>query len=374
MSIKLGRSLYFNNLDASRFFAFILVFLAHCFVTTDPEIKSTLVFQSVYKWGKVGVLGLEYFFVLSSFLISFVILEEKKQTKSFHLRNFLIRRSLRVWPLYFLIIGIGLLITSLPFLNAGVNPLPPWPYLFFFLVNFYSINYGTEFLFFIAFLWSISIEEQFYLIWSLFMKFIRIQFPVFCFLLILASLLFRFLFSADSSMLYFHTISALGNFGIGGLLAYGMFTKNKFILKMKAIKSRWVWTLYLLMFLSIIFYHQLMNIAFFIVFARLYFSLLFAWYILDQTWGENKIFEGGKIELFNYLGKISYGLYCFHGVVITLFIVVMRHFDIPQSMGMVFILFPVAIFCTTILISHLSYRYFERYFLKLKAKFYTFNP
>jgi len=374
MTSELDRSLYFKNLDASRFFAFILVFLAHCFVTTDPIIESNWAFQRIYAWGKVGVLGLEYFFVLSSFLISIVILEEKKQTSNFHLGNFLIRRSLRVWPLYFLIIGIGLIITSFPQLIVGVNPLPPWPYLFFFLVNFYIIQHGTEFLFFIAFLWSISIEEQFYLIWSLFMKFIRLRFPVFCLLMILTSVVFRFLFSENSDMLYFHTISALGNFGIGGLLAYGMFKKHNIILKIKALKTMWVKALYTLMLLSIAFYHQLMSFESFAIFSRLFYALFFSWYILDQTWGENRVFEGGKIKFFNYLGKISYGLYCYHGVVITLLIVILRNITIPQSLGMVFVLFPFIIICVTVLLSHLSYRYFERYFLKLKSKFYTFKP
>ncbi len=166
--------------------------MGHCFVTTDAVTESTHIFQSIYQWGKIGILGLEYFFVLSSFLISFIILEEKEQTNGFNISNFLIRRTLRVWPLYFLILGIGFLLSVFAmYLNVELSPLPEWPYLLFFLVNFYIISHGSEFLFFIAFLWSISVEEQFYIIWSFFMKFIHKYFVLFCFALVIVSLVFR---------------------------------------------------------------------------------------------------------------------------------------------------------------------------------------
>jgi peptidoglycan/LPS O-acetylase OafA/YrhL len=362
-------------LDASRFFAFVLVFLGHCFVSTSPAIRSSGLFQSVYDWGKVGVLGLEYFFVLSSFLISIIILEEKDQTATFNISNFLIRRSLRVWPLYFLILLIGFsVITAAQYVNLDVNPLPPWPYLFFFLVNYYIISHGTEFLFFIAFLWSISVEEQFYLIWSVFMKFIHRYFALFCITLILISLIFRFYYATDDANLYFNTISALGNFGIGGLLALAVFKKHRIIESIISWKKPYVISIYLLILLSVAFYHQLMALDNFRIAGRLIYSLLFAYLILEQSMGKHHWFNFGRISLFNYLGKISYGLYCFHGVIITLFLQIIRKTSPEQSYLDVFLLFPLIIFILTMLLSHLSYRYFELYFLNLKQKFYTFQP
>jgi peptidoglycan/LPS O-acetylase OafA/YrhL len=349
--------------------------MGHCFVTTDESTASTEVFQSIYQWGKMGILGLEYFFVLSSFLISIIILEEKDQTNDFNISNFLIRRTLRVWPLYFLILGIGFLLSIIAaFLNMDLSPLPEWPYLLFFLVNFYIISHGSEFLFFIAFLWSISVEEQFYIIWSFFMKFIHKYFSLFCFILVIVSLIFRFYYLQDSAMLYFHTVSALGNFGIGGLIAVGMFEKNKVIDRISNIPKLGVALIYLLMFLTVAFYHELMTYDLFRIFERIIYSLFFAFFILDQTIGKNRLFNCGKFSIFNYFGKISYGLYCYHGVVITIFLKII-YFSFPsQPLPIVLLVFPPVIFAFTILLSHLSYRYFERYFLNLKQKFYTFQP
>jgi len=371
----LDKRLYFKNLDASRFFAFLLVFLAHCFVTTDKNTESSPIFQSIYQWGKMGILGLEYFFVLSSFLISIVILEEKKQTNQFNISNFLIRRTLRVWPLYFLILGIGFLLSVLAFFfNVELSPLPNWPYLLFFLVNFYIISHGSEFLFFIAFLWSISVEEQFYLIWSVFMKFIHKYFALFCLILVLTSLVFRVYFLQDSAMLYFHTISALGNFGIGGLIALALFNKYPIIERISNMPKTGLILIYLLMFSTIVLYHELMAFDLFRILERIIYSLFFAFFILDQTNGKNRIFNCGKVSLFNYFGKISYGLYCYHGVVITIFLKVIYTSFPSQPLPIVLVVFPIIIFVFTILFSHLSYRFFERYFLNMKQKFYTFQP
>lgn len=349
--------------------------MAHCFVSTDSGIINDPYFQSVYEWGKVGFLGLEYFFVLSSFLISIIILEERNQTSDFKIINFIVRRALRVWPLYFLIVFTGYIIVfAANLIGTEISPLPPFPYLFLFLVNFYIISHGSEFLFFIAFLWSISVEEQFYLLWSFCMKYIHKFFVHFCVFLIAISLIFRYIYIDSSPNLFFHTISAFGNFGTGGLLAYYMYTKKKFIYKIAGFSGIIVGFIYIALIFLIAFYHKFMEIEIFRLFSRIIYSLFFAYIILEQSSGKNRIFSFGKFPVLDYLGKISYGLYCFHGVVITLLLQVMPFLFPTQTLIHTFLLFPLIIFLITVLLSHISYRYFEAYFLGLKNKFYSFKP
>ena len=365
---------YFENLDASRFFAFIIVFLAHTFITSSPEIKSSNIFQFVYGWGKIGMLGLEYFFVLSSFLISWIILEEKEKTNSFNIKNFLIRRTLRVWPLYFLIVLIGVLLSYIAKANnVELSPIPPFEYFGLFIINFYIIEHGTNFLFFLAFLWSISIEEQFYLFWSFVMKFLKISLLWLSILLIIISIVFRAIYIDESLQLYFNTISALGNFGIGGITAYLAFYNKSLFRKIINLKKIHNIIIYTVLVLSIVFFHQLNEIKIFTIFSRLYFSILFALYIIEQSYGQHRVFEPGKSIILNYLGKISYGLYCFHGVVITILIKLLEQLHFTETYWHVFLLYPLIILVFSILFAHLSFRYFENYFLKLKAKFYTFT-
>lgn len=365
---------YFENLDASRFFAFIIVFLAHTFIANNQEIKSSNLFQFVYDWGKIGMLGLEYFFVLSSFLISWIILEEKRITNSFSITNFLIRRTLRVWPLYFLIVLIGVCLSFIANqLNINIEAIPPFKYFGLFIINFYIIDNGTNFLFFLAFLWSISIEEQFYIVWSMVMKYLKINLLWLSIILVIISLVFRAYYINESLQLYFNTVSALGNFGIGGITAYITFYKTPLFERLISIKKNQTILLYTILILSIIFFNQLNHFDFFTVFSRLYFSILFALFIIEQSYGQHRFFNPGQLPLLNYLGKISYGLYCFHGVIITILIKALEQLHFTETYWHVFLLYPILILIFTILAAHLSFKYFENYFLKLKTKFYTFT-
>ena len=208
----------------------------------------------------------------------------------------------------------------------------------------------------------------------MFMKFLKLRFDLFCWLLIVISIAFRMYYQGDDSSLYFHTLSTLGNFGIGGLLAWGIHHKSSFIDGISSMSRKAVLLFYIILVLSISFYHQLTDITAFQPFSRCYFSLLFACLILDQTVGKNRLFNMGRYHVINYLGKISYGLYCFHGVVVTLMILLLRQSLFKEGLLLSLVILPVVIFLLSVLLSHLSYRYFEQYFLRLKERFYTFRP
>ena len=137
---------YFPNLDATRFFAFIPVFFTHVFFSQNPKVLNSFTYHFVETHLKVGILGLDYFFVLSSFLITWIILEEYQNHGTVNLKNFFARRSLRIWPLYFFIVAIGFGAASY-FTTA---PLPGLPYFLFFVLNFYIVQHGDAFLFFLV--------------------------------------------------------------------------------------------------------------------------------------------------------------------------------------------------------------------------------
>lgn len=95
------KRIYFENLDGLRFLCFLSVFFFHSFYTDSSELKTS----SVYHFVKVGIfgngnIGVNFFFVLSGFLITFLLLEEKKLRGQIKLKNFWLRRILRIWPLF----------------------------------------------------------------------------------------------------------------------------------------------------------------------------------------------------------------------------------------------------------------------------------
>jgi peptidoglycan/LPS O-acetylase OafA/YrhL len=109
-------------------------------------------------------LGVDFFFVLSGFLITRIILEGS--TAPSFLRNFYARRILRIWPIYYLAIAVAGL---LAFLSKTPQPLGGLPYMLFFLQNVPAYWGGATppFTLRMGHTWTIAVEEQFYLIWPL---------------------------------------------------------------------------------------------------------------------------------------------------------------------------------------------------------------
>ena len=363
---------YFKELNALRFIGFVGIFFGHVFFSNDIEIVNSKIYSSLYSYGKIlGFISIDSFFVLSSFLITWKGLEELKVTKKFQFKNFLIRRSLRIWPLYFLVILLGFLIEFMKsYYTQDISSLPSFWSFILFILNFDIIKNGYEFLFFMVFMWSISVEEQFYIFWALVLKWFQNHLLKVSLLIILISIIFRIYFIDDSLNLNFHTVSALGNFGVGALAAIAAFNNSILITKIRDFSKTQIVIIYLISLLIFIAIPSLHNHDLFIVIQRVLFSFVFAFIILEQTYCQQSIFKLSRIKYFNFFGKISYGLYCYHGIMITIVLKFSDYFS--ESLFTSIFIFPTLIFCGTLLFSHLSYKFFESKILKLKTK-YTFK-
>lgn len=157
--------------------------LSGCAASVDSWVVPT--FNRALSWGWIGV---DLFFVLSGFLITYLLLTEKQQTGTISLKNFFARRALRIWPVYYT--GLAVFCFILPILYNNV-PVPIFRKFFidhlipmvFFLGN-YTLTFRADTLVamaifsvpllqFVAPLWSIAIEEQFYIGWSIVLKNLR---------------------------------------------------------------------------------------------------------------------------------------------------------------------------------------------------------
>lgn len=365
--------IYFKELNSLRFLGFIGIFFGHIFFSTNPEVLNSEVYSLLLSYGKfLGFISLDSFFVLSSFLITWKALEEYEISKKFSFKNFLIRRSLRIWPLYFLIVFFGFSVEYIYSFYTGRSPSLPsfWSFLFF-ILNFDIIKNGYEFLFFMVFMWSISVEEQFYIFWALVLKWLRKYLITISVVIILCSIIFRIVFIEDNLRLNFHTISCLGNFGIGAIVSLLFYQRSNIILQFQKLSKTIVLLVYVLIFTFFILSPILSNFYIFIIFQRLLFSMFFVFVIVEQTICDNSILKVSNFKFLDYFGKLSYGLYCFHGVIITIVIKLTGTFD-DSFFKSVFI-YPIIVLVTTIVVSYFSYEFYESKFLKLKSKFYKSN-
>ena len=150
---------YRPELDVLRFIAFLMVFIVHRmdFMPIDPAQHYWL-----YNICLLGDLGVPVFFLLSSFLITELLFRESDETGTIQLKAFYMRRILRIWPLYFLVFyGLVILTQFVPW--SGAKDPATWLAFTFFAGNWWICLHGWVPAYPVNPLWSVSVEEQFYI-------------------------------------------------------------------------------------------------------------------------------------------------------------------------------------------------------------------
>jgi peptidoglycan/LPS O-acetylase OafA/YrhL len=370
--------IYFPNLNGLRFIAALLVIVHHIeqikYIYNLPNNFSSSFVQII------GELGVILFFVLSGFLITYLLLEEEKRTGTIAVRDFYLRRILRIWPLYFLIVFAALFILpNIPLFvlpgyarEAVYEDLPSKILLYvFFLPNLVSPLFGI--VPYASLTWSIGTEEQFYLIWPPILKFTRKYRIVLMFLIVAGYLLFaRALFSSRTDFLplkyelnlFWQTFN-IASMAIGGFFALLLHSGspalkvflNKYLFYVVLGGTSW------LLYRGVYFPHITVNEMPFPYLYKEFYSFWFGIIILNFA-ANKDIFLSLEARPLSYLGRISYGLYMYHSIGIVLALQTARWLG-ASSNALIYALSLIL----TVLLAGISYRYFESYFLSLKTSF-----
>ena len=367
---------YFRGLDGLRAIGAFSVVLGHIELSKKSIGVSNLMNLPFYK-NTSGHLGVILFFVLSGFLISYLLFKEKQETKKIDVLKFYKRRALRIWPIYYL--ALILLFFVFPFIiEFEYFAKPDWEnpisnintILIYFLMVPNFVSFGINGLGGGFQLGSIGTEEQFYLFWPWLIKYFRnVLYPIFALILLIPFVphfcgyaIIHF-FPNESFMINF--LNQLGEFfgffkincmAIGGLIAWIYFHKKNSILNLLYSKKVQI------VVLTLTFGGWLFGLHF-KYFNDEYYSVLFAILILNTATNPKTVITFNNKTL-NYLGKISYGIYVYHWIIIYLMI------DLTLPFKDNFWLFNVCLYVLSItisvLISHISYFYLEIWFLKKK--------
>jgi peptidoglycan/LPS O-acetylase OafA/YrhL len=304
---------YQPELDALRFFAYFAVFLHHVLsarVIDFAEKHSPPVHMLLSSSIVSGAFGVSIFLTLSSYLITRLLLREVSQTGSLDLRSFYVRRALRIWPRYFFFLALN----AIPLVQHYIGT-PQHGFLvssLFFSGNWCLYFLGVTFSPTIL-LWTISVEEQFYLVWPLLARsgsrsLIRaISWTAIAVSQITVLWLHHAGHVTDWTISY-NTLTQLQFFGLGALLALSAEKRQRPL-------AGWLRALMLgggvLLLLSAARFDPRAELTFSMPWAYNAEYLLALGGVLLVV----RAFQGAPARLFPgwilYLGKISYGLYVF---------------------------------------------------------------
>jgi len=303
-----------------------------------------------------GVYGVDLFFALSAYLITSLLLRERTALGDVNLRSFYVRRILRIWPLYLGFIGFAVL--SSPLIASHRLPFHYTVGYCLLAGNWICVVCGPPNSF-VSPLWTVSIEEQFYLVWPVVLRraSLRRMTGIAIGVLAVASSSRVLLAASGVSLTAFkyNTFTRLDPIAMGVLLA--IFGNRMPIL------LRWQRVAFLLTsFGSFIVVYTLCFSSTWRLTLGYPVTALASSAVLVSVLGAQHPFLRNRAIL--YLGKISYGLYVFHA------------FGISCASHLFPTLRPVGILvqsglglALTILFATVSYRYLEVPFLKFKERF-----
>lgn len=359
---SVGRRFYQPELDGVRFYAFLGVFVCHT-LPFEAEFYRKLHLPLPWVWGatvKAGAAGVDLFFALSAFLITSLLLKERQETGGISLKHFYLRRILRIWPLYFLVIAIGVVLS-----HTVANQSLPWYYVagyLLFVGNWVHAVFGRPES--IAFpLWTVSIEEQFYLIWPLMVKVLErrglIISGIVMFLLATLCRVIFVLAGVSGGYVYYGSTARCDSIALGIMLALFADRLPKLSGGMRLlfvggglvgwiVSSAWLTD-------------QPGPISMREVLGRLIISLAAGAMLYGCLNSRNKLLTGTWIVR---LGKVSYGLYLLHLVGLLL----AKSLFHPVS-GTAILATKAVGFVLTIILAFASYRWVESPFLRLKDRF-----
>ncbi len=347
-------------LDGIRGIAIILVLLYHCFFDFGVT--------------RIGWVGVNLFFILSGYLITNILLQTKQDKHYF--RNFFIRRSLRIFPLYylFLIVVFFLLSVFTPYLTGDFDYYAHHQLWFWLYAQnwLYALD-GFPDNFFLHHLWSLAVEEQFYLFWPLIVYFFSARSLIYVnVILIITANFFRFYLGERLGFVfpfqYVHLFSCMDALLWGAVLANLKFLKilqkfKKFIPFIFLI-SGFVIAVFIIQKKSL-FFEQL--IPLFPV-INIFFASILYFAIVDFKFSHQ--FERFlSFKTFTWFGKFSYGIYIYHYPIYLALLNGLSYFAILNSNALI-VKALTGVFAVTLslIIAYFSYHLFEKRFLLLKDK------
>ncbi len=304
---------YYPRLDSIRAIAAFLVILNHW----TPE-------SSWFHKTPLAMIGVIVFFVLSGFLISLILFINFKKSndlgipKSQVLKRFYLKRILRIMPIYFLYLFLVYLFRH----QLGV-PKDAFFYLATYTSNLY-MYYHQEWLGFLSSLWTLAVEEQFYLIFPfLYLCLNRKLFLFSIALLTIIGVIVPIIYK--SKMIEIHTYSCLDAFGLGILYAYLYYEGKNIMVD---------WIVRIIGFIALLLI-VLKSLYIFPIHIDYYFlTALFTVSLISMIVNDEKILSLDfllNLKVFQFLGKISYGIYLYHTLVGKLYVMIIGRLQASNS-------------------------------------------
>jgi len=364
-----SKKLHFKDLDALRFLAFLPIFV-YCFLQLLNFDKEGITYELARAIEYITQNSIDFFFFLSSFLLTSHIVREYKYREAFSFKNYIIRRTLRLAPV--LIIALLFVFLVHPWLISTLKLQPittpeGWSYVL--LLPNYFYNLQAEQYVYLIVIWAVFMFIQFYFVWGLLLYFLRKQLKFVCFLMIGVGVASRIVHLTIETGWQFDTLCYGVPIGIGGLLAIAVRNEHKIIERVKKFSKRVISVGYVLGVGILILGYYLSYDSYAIAFIPFLNCTFFAFLVLEQTFGKNSLTKFRRNKLFSHLGKLSYGMIVYQAIINVLVMIGISSLDFDLRSDVVKIFFFLISFVLSWVVADVSFNLLERPMLILRKEF-----
>ena len=362
-----SQSFYLPELDILRFFAFFAVLIHHCFSSDLTSYQGKLAPFANFIVGIVvsGGFGVDLFFALSSYLITELLIREEEKKGKINAPAFYMRRALRIFPLYYTFVLLSIFVFPYFFSKSAPLDLTYSIGFLFFVGNWVCSIYGFPKSFADP-LWSVSIEEQFYITFPFLIMFLGVKrLKLLVVIFIVLAIISRIMLAVNGAgyvAVWCNSFARLDPIAGGILLA--LLLRSGHLKPIRNFFLRFLvgtFSVGLIIFsaMSFNFFGYQSIFSYSIVALG---STLLIWSVINPNKLKSKYYEP-----LIYLGRISYGLYVVHMLSLTLADYVIDYIGVSSSLWVIWRLLMSTII--SIIIASISYSLIKKPFLKLKKRF-----
>ncbi len=364
-----NKRLHFKDLAALKAIAFIPIYL-YCIVYLISLSRPGALTDISYYLEKIARSSFDFFFFLSAFLIISHGLREYKYLDSFSLRNFFIRRILRIGVV--LTLGLIFAFTIHPWLNRvlDLQPLarPPLKYYLLGIPN-YMTKAGSDELIYFKMICSIYLFLQAYIYLGIILRYFKNQLIIIALITVIIGIIARgFHFWADTDYLM-DTLSYGVPIGIGILTAVCVRKENLIFNAIKELPKHVNPIAYAVGILIFLVGYIVLQNVYLGIFVPIITSVFFGYIVVEQTFGKHSFVQLKSKKILSYLGNLTYGMIIYQSIIGVLIMIAIQSLDFQLDSFYIVGLIVVSGYIATLIVANLSYKLLEKPVLRIRREF-----
>lgn len=364
-----NKRLHFKDIPALKAIIFLPIYFYCILQLMSLSTQSTLI-DITGLMERIARSSFDFFFFLSSFLLISHGLREYKYLDQFSLRNFFIRRVLRIGIV--LILGILFAFVVHPWLNVKLDlqpiALPSIKYYLLGVPNYLS-HTGGEQLIYLKVICSIYLFLQLYVYLGVVLRFYRNNLMIIGILTIIIGIMARGFHLWNETDYFLDTLSYGIPVGVGLITAVSVRTENIIFQWIKETPKPIIPIIYSIGVLIFLGGYIVTFNTYSALLVPVLTGLFFGFVLIEQTFGKHSFTQLKSKKLLSYLGKLTYGMIVYQAIIGVMMIIALQSLDININSFYMIGLIIASVYVSTVVVADLSYKLLEKPILRIRREF-----